>query len=357
MSERPIIMLGIETSCDETAAAIVASDKTVYANEIASQIECHSKHGGVVPEIAARQHLEAIDFIILRALRTSGFSIADIDAIAATGGPGLIGGVAVGTVVAKAISAARKIPFYAINHLEGHALSPRLVNDFDFPYLLLLISGGHTQLLAVLGPGNYVRYGTTLDDAAGEALDKCAKTMGLGYPGGPEIEKIAKTGDAEAISLPRPLKGKPGCRFSFSGLKTAVVRQFRQLGGHGVAPINDLAASLQFAIADCLSDRTLSAMERFLFEFQREPFSRPTLVVAGGVAANNYFSQRFMKLSEEMGFTLHIPPLDLCTDNAAMIAWAAIERYGSPDPLDFEPCPRWPLDPNADRPPGRGVRQ
>ena len=357
MAHRPFIMLGIESSCDETAAAIVVDDKTILANEIASQTKTHAKHGGVVPEVAARAHLEVIDQIICNALGKAKLKIEDIDGVAATAGPGLIGGVAVGTVTAKAIAAARQIPYYAVNHLEGHALSPRLAGNLSFPYLLLLVSGGHTQLLAVRGPGRYQRYGTTMDDAAGEAFDKCAKAMGLGFPGGPAIEAAAKSGNSKAIELPRPLRGKPGCHFSFSGLKTALANKLQKLGGPNTAPVADLAASLQAAIADCLADRTKQAMTRFLDEFPPSYGQQPLLVVAGGVAANQYIFSKLQDNASAAGFQLSVPPAILCTDNAAMIAWAALERVEAPDMLDFAPRPRWPLDPNASPPPGRGVRQ
>ena len=357
MMHRPIIMLGIESSCDETAAAIVADDKTILSNEIASQIEIHAKHGGVVPEVAARAHLEVIDQVISNALVKAKLKMEDIDGVAATAGPGLIGGVAIGTVIAKAIAAARNIPYYAVNHLEGHALSPRLADDVSFPYLLLLVSGGHTQLLAVAGPGRYHRYGTTMDDAAGEAFDKCAKALELGYPGGPAIEAAAMSGDARAIALPRPLKGSPGCHFSFSGLKTALANKLKKLGGPNKAPVADLAASLQAAIADCLVDRTKHAMTRFLDEFPTAHNQQPVLVIAGGVAANQHIFGALQQVTKDTNFRLSVPPAMLCTDNAAMIAWAALERIEAPDLLDFVPRPRWPLDPNASPPPGRGVRQ
>ena len=357
MAHRPFIMLGIESSCDETAAAIVADDKTILANEIASQIQTHAKHGGVVPELAARAHLEVIDQVVDVALAKAKLKMGDIDGVAATAGPGLIGGVAVGTVTAKAIAAARQIPYYAVNHLEGHALSPRLAGNLSFPYLLLLVSGGHTQLLAVEGPGRYQRYGTTMDDAAGEAFDKCAKAMGLGFPGGPTIEAAAKTGNSKAINLPRPLRGKPGCHFSFSGLKTALANKLQKLGGPNAAPVADLAASLQAAITDCLADRTKQAMTRFRDEFAIADGQQPSLVIAGGVAANHYIFGKLQDHANTAGFHLSVPPAILCTDNAAMIAWAALERLEAPDTLDFAPRPRWPLDPNASPPPGRGVRQ
>ena len=361
MANRPYIMLGIESSCDETAAAIIGSNKAIYANEIASQMAQHAQYGGVVPEVAARAHLEAIDVVIDRALKKAEFTFADIDAFAATAGPGLIGGVAVGTVTAKAIAAARQRPYYAVNHLEGHALSARLTDTIDFPYLLLLVSGGHTQLLAVAGPGRYHRYGTTMDDAAGEAFDKCAKIMGLGYPGGPAIEKAARQGDAGAIPLPRPLEGADHCHFSFSGLKTALANKLKQLGGPEQAPLHDLAASLQAAIADCLANRSHRAMRQFTTDYLfNSPDTQPVLVIAGGVAANKYIFARLADTAAKNGFRLSVPPAALCTDNAAMIAWAALERHrqnaSDSDDFDFAPRPRWPLDSHANPPPGRGVR-
>jgi len=346
------LMLGIESSCDETAAAIVAANGNILASEVASQMDIHAAHGGVVPEIAARAHLDAIDMVIDAALATAGIGIGAIDGVAATGGPGLIGGVVVGTVTAKAIATARDIPYYAVNHLEGHALSPRLVAPVTFPYLLLLVSGGHTQLLAVHGPGDYERYGTTMDDAAGEAFDKSAKIMGLGYPGGPAIEQLAVAGNAARVRLPRPLKGADHCHFSFSGLKTAVATRHAALAGAGDdATPADLAASLQAAIADCLADRARRAMIRFA-----ATHGAATLVIAGGVAANRAIFDRLETEAAEAGFGLVVPPAWLCTDNAAMIAWAALERRQTPDRLDFAPRPRWPLDPDAAPPPGRGVR-
>ena len=358
---KSITFLGIETSCDETAAAVVNDKREILANRVLSQLDDHRPYGGVVPEVAAREHLEAIDAVIDRALQTAGLSLADIDAFAATAGPGLIGGVAVGTVTAKAIAAARQRPYYAVNHLEGHALSVRLTDSVEFPYLLLLVSGGHTQLLAVAGPGQYHRYGTTMDDAAGEAFDKCAKIMGLGYPGGPAIEDAARHGNAKAIALPRPLIGADHCHFSFSGLKTALANQLKKLGGVEQAPLNDLAASLQTAIADCLADRSKRAMQQFINDYPVDCSSAPPmLVIAGGVAANKYIYVRLADAAAENGFRLYAPPATLCTDNAAMIAWAALERHNQnpsdSDDFDFAPRPRWPLDDNAAPPPGRGVR-
>ena len=348
----PFLMLGIESSCDETAAALVTSEGAILASEIASQMEVHAAHGGVVPEIAARAHLDAIDVVIGRAMETAGVAMGDLDGVAATGGPGLIGGVVVGTVAAKAIATARGIPYYAVNHLEGHALSPRLVDRVGFPYLLLLVSGGHTQILAVHGPGVYERYGTTMDDAAGEAFDKSAKIMSLGYPGGPAIERAAADGNAALVQLPRPLRGADHCHFSFSGLKTAVATRFAAIeASGGEAGISDLAAALQAAIADCLADRAKRAMARFA-----ETHGPATLVLAGGVAANRAIFARLETEAGKAGFALSVPPAWLCTDNAAMIAWAALERRDRPDKLDFAPRPRWPLDPEAPPPPGRGVR-
>jgi len=353
----PFLILGIESSCDETAAAVVRSDGTILSSEIASQMEVHAAHGGVVPEIAARAHLDAVDQVIKAALRSAAVGIHDINGVAATGGPGLIGGVVVGTVTAKAIATARAIPYFAVNHLEGHALSPRLVAPVTFPYLLLLVSGGHTQLLAVHGPGVYERYGTTMDDAAGEAFDKSAKIMGLGYPGGPAIERAAASGDPRRIPLPRPLKGADHCHFSFSGLKTAVATRFAGIKDGDAEGIHDLAAALQAAIADCLADRTRRALARFA-----AAHGRKSLVIAGGVAANRAIFERLSVEADQAGFDIVVPPAWLCTDNAAMIAWAAIERIAaSPegstrDRLDFAPRPRWPLDPDAAPPPGRGVR-
>ena len=269
--------------------------------------------------------------------------------------------MAVGTVTAKALAAARQRPYYAVNHLEGHALSARLADSIEFPYLLLLVSGGHTQLLAVAGPGRYHRYGTTMDDAAGEAFDKCAKIMGLGYPGGPAIEDAARQGDAKAIALPRPLKGADHCHFSFSGLKTALANRLKQLGGVEQAPLHDLAASLQAAIADCLADRSQRAMQQFIDDYPADySATPPVLVIAGGVAANKYIYARLADTAAKNGFRLSVPPAALCTDNAAMIAWAALERHhqntSDSDDFDFAPRPRWPLDGKAAPPPGRGVR-
>ena len=340
-----MIMLGIETSCDETAAALVDGDRRIRADLVLSQQGEHAPHGGVVPEIAARAHLEHLDGLIGRALKEAGVGFSDLSGVAAAGGPGLIGGVIVGVMTAKAIAAARKIPFLAVNHLEAHALTARLVGDLQFPYLLLLVSGGHCQLLAVEGVGRYRRYGATVDDAAGEAFDKVAKLLGLPYPGGPAVEQAASWGDARRFDLPRPMKGRKGCDFSFSGLKTAVRHQVAALDDPLPAKDrDDMAASFQAAVADVLEDRSIRAMERFSAEHPgTEP---PCFVVSGGVAANQALRARLTGAAAKRGFRFLAPPPRLCTDNAAMIAWAGIERLrlGLTDGLDFAPKPRWPLE-------------
>jgi tRNA N6-adenosine threonylcarbamoyltransferase len=344
-----MLVLGIETSCDETAAAVVADaaapEKRIRASLVLSQLAEHRPYGGVVPEIAARAHLEHLDGLISRALDAAGVGFGDLAGVAATGGPGLIGGVMVGVMEAKAIAYARGLPFVAVNHLEGHALSARLTEDVLFPYLLLLVSGGHCQLLAVEGVGTYRRLGTTIDDAAGECFDKAAKLLGLGYPGGPAIERAARTGEAARFPLPRPLIGRPGCDFSFSGLKTALAETVRRTGPLDERMRADLAASLQAAIVDCLLDRGAHAAAQFTARHG----SGRALVAAGGVAANAVLRPRLAQLAAEWGLRFVVPPADLCTDNAAMIGWAGIERLrlGLADPLDFAPRPRWPLDPAA----------
>ena len=338
-----MIVLGIETSCDETAAAVVADDRRVLADLVLSQDAEHGRFGGIVPEIAARSHLEHLDGLIGRALSEAGIKAAELDGVAATGGPGLIGGVIVGVMTAKAIAAVHGRPFIAVNHLEGHALTARLTDGIDFPYLLLLVSGGHTQLLVVEGVGRYRRLGTTLDDAAGEAFDKVAKMLNLGFPGGPAIERLAASGDPGRFALPRPMKGRAGCHFSFSGLKTAVRQVVAELSGPRDGA--DLAASFQAAVGDVIADRTQNAIQAFRKLHPRGN----TLVVAGGVAANRAMRERLSRLAQSTGMSLFAPPVRLCTDNAAMIAWAGIERLklGLVDSLDFAPRPRWPLDPAA----------
>ncbi len=338
-------VLGIESSCDETAAALVTDGRVILAQRIASQDEAHRPYGGVVPEIAARAHAERLTPLIEATLADAGMTLADVDAIAATAGPGLIGGVMVGLVTAKALAMAGDKPLIAINHLEGHALSPRLADEsLGFPYLLLLVSGGHCQLLLVEGVGRYRRLGTTIDDALGEAFDKTAKLLGLGYPGGPAVERLAREGHAKRVPLPRPLLGSAEPHFSFAGLKSAVMRA-KVSGHHDDA---DIAAAFQQAAIDCLIDRSRRALQG------AGPVS--ALVVAGGVAANQAIRSALEALAAEHGLPFVAPPLGLCTDNAAMIAWAGIERLGQSDPLDTPARPRWPLDPMAEAVRGAGVK-
>ncbi|WP_343312970.1 tRNA (adenosine(37)-N6)-threonylcarbamoyltransferase complex transferase subunit TsaD [Brucella sp. BE17] len=341
-------ILGIETSCDETAAAIVERDDKgegrILSNVVLSQIAEHEPYGGVVPEIAARAHVEALDKLIERALNDADTKLEEVDAIAATAGPGLIGGLIVGLMTAKALAMAAQKPFYAVNHLEGHALTARLTNRLAFPYLLLLVSGGHTQMVLVRGLGQYERLGTTIDDALGEAFDKTAKLLGLNYPGGPAVERMALQGDAKRFALPRPLKGEARLDFSFSGLKTAVRQTATELAPLSDRDVADICASFQEAVADTLTDRVRRSLERFKDEFP--DCATPSLVVAGGVAANKTLRAALEILCERHGFSFVAPPLDLCTDNAAMIAWAGAERANSkePDSLDIAPRSRWPLD-------------
>ena len=348
-----MIVLGIETSCDETAAAVVTEAREIKSNIVASQLALHRPYGGVVPEIAARSHLDHTDRVVREAMAAAGVGFGEIDAVAVTGGPGLIGGVIVGVMTAKAIAAVSAKPVINVNHLEAHALTARLTDDVAFPYLLLLVTGGHCQLLIVEGVGAYRRLGTTLDDAVGEAFDKTAKMLGLGYPGGPAVEAAARGGDGSRFDLPRPMKGRRGCDFSFSGLKTAVRQRIARLpaGELAAKDIADVAASFQDAVADVLTDRAANAIETFR---ARHP-DAATLVVAGGVAANDYLRKRLDGLAGGEGFRLVAPPVELCTDNGVMVAWAGIERLrlGLTDPLDFAPRPRWPLD--SDAPPATGA--
>ena len=351
-----MIVLGIETSCDETAAAVVASTGAgprILSNLIQAQLVEHSAYGGVVPEIAARAHLDYLETIVTAALSEAGITLPELDAVAAAAGPGLIGGLIVGTMLAKGLAWAAQKPFLAVNHLEGHALTVRLTDEVDFPYLILLVSGGHCQLLVCAGVGRYSRLGTTLDDAAGEAFDKAAKLIGLGYPGGPAIERAARRGDPFRFPLPRPLKGRPGCDFSFSGLKTAVrqITAERRLDPHDRA---DLAASVECAICDALIDRTANAIGWF----RREHPAGRTLVAAGGVASNGRLRQQLAAISESAGLRFVAPPPALCTDNGAMIAWAGLERLrcGLVDSLNSSVRPRWPLDATAPPRPGAGVK-
>lgn len=355
MSATPYLVLGVESSCDETAVAVASSDKRVLSHVVLSQLEDHEIYGGVVPEIAARKHGEVLTPLIERALNDAGLKLHQVDAIAATAGPGLIGGVIVGLVTAKALALAMDKPLYAVNHLEGHALSPRLVGDVAFPYLLLLISGGHCQLLKVEGVGRYRRLGTTIDDASGEAFDKVAKLLGLGYPGGPRVEAVAREGDENRFPLPRPLTNIPGCDFSFSGLKTAVLRFANEAadasGDLDETAKADLAASFQAAVADCLADRTRYALE--------QAGGVSALVVAGGVAANQRIRQALEAEAARVNLPFIAPPLWLCTDNAAMIAWAGIEHKmagHAPQGLAAKAVARWPLDPDAPAARGAGVK-
>lgn len=342
-----MLILGIETSCDETAAAVVDDDRRIRSNVVLSQLEDHRPYGGVVPEIAARAHLSHIDRIIAEAMAEADVAFTELDAVAATSGPGLIGGVMVGAITAKSICLARGKPFVAVNHLEGHALTARLTDGVDFPYLLLLVSGGHCQLLAVEGVGRYRRYGGTVDDAVGEAFDKTAKLLGLGFPGGPAVERAAKVAtDPGAFDLPRPMKGKPHCDFSFSGLKSAVRRHAEALpvgpdGIYAESDVANLAAGFQLAAAEVLADRARRAMALFSEELGAGP-----LVVAGGVAANQTIRRALEAAAADAGMPFAAPPPGLCTDNGAMIAWAGLERFrlGRSDGLDFKARPRWPLD-------------
>lgn len=342
MADKSFTILGIETSCDETAASVVRGAApgpgTILSNIVFSQTEAHAPYGGVVPEIASRAHLEIVDGVIERALTEANLSLLDMDGIAVTAGPGLIGGVMVGLTTAKALALASSKPLIAVNHLMGHALTARLTHGVEFPFLLLLVSGGHCQLVGVGGPDDFRLYGSTIDDAVGEAFDKTAKILGLPYPGGPAVEEAAKRGNPKAHDLPRPLKGRAGADFSFSGLKTAV----RQLVQDQIADIEDVSASFQAAVIDILRDRSRIAMGMFRKDFP----DGGTLVVAGGVAANQAIGTALDGLCRDEGFILRVPPPRLCTDNAAMIAWAGVERLSAGaggDDLAISPRARWPL--------------
>ena len=349
-SDKLIRVLGIETSCDETAASVVewreGQSPEILSNVVFSQIEEHAAFGGVVPEIAARAHVEALDGIIEAALADSGAGLSEMDAIAATAGPGLVGGLIVGLMTAKAIATAMRKPLMAINHLEGHALTARLTDGLSFPYLLLLVSGGHTQIVLVRGVGDYQRWATTIDDALGEAFDKTAKMLGLAYPGGPNVEKEAKAGDASRFAFPRPMKGSPQPDFSFSGLKTAVRQAATAAAPLSDKDVADICASFQAAVSDALADRVARSLVRFRAEFP--DIAEPSLVVAGGVAANRQIRAALEEQCTDQGFRFVAPPHELCTDNAAMIAWAGIERLraglGGESAVGFAPRSRWPLD-------------
>ncbi len=335
-------ILGIETSCDETAASVVTRDRHgkphLLSNVVLSQIDEHSEFGGVVPEIAARAHLSAIDHIIKRALDKASLDLSKINGIGVTAGPGLVGGLMVGLMTAKALSASRGIPYLGVNHLEGHALTARLADDVSYPYLLLLVSGGHSQIVRVDGLGDYTRLATTIDDAVGEAFDKTAKLLGLEFPGGPNVEKAAKTGDASRFKFPMPLRGQETLNMSFSGLKTAIRTQAQKLVPLRDQDIADLCASMQKTVAEILANRCERAMAQC--------DGIDTLVVAGGVASNTEIRTRLDALCEQNNYKLIAPPLKLCTDNAAMIAWAALERFerGETSDMNLAPRSRWPLD-------------
>jgi N6-L-threonylcarbamoyladenine synthase len=343
---RDFTILGLETSCDETAAAVVRGHApgpgTILSNIVFSQLEEHAAYGGVVPEIAARAHVEALDSVIAAALAGAAVSHIDIDAIAATAGPGLIGGVMVGLTTAKALALAWEKPLVAINHLEAHALTVRLTDGVEFPYLLLLISGGHCQLVGVHDVGQHELYGTTADDAVGEAFDKVAKLLGLPYPGGPNVEALARSGNPTAFKLPRPMLGREDANFSFSGLKTAV-RQVVRSQDLSESAKADLAASFQACVIASLSDRVAVAMA--MFRSAVPALATPTVVVAGGVAANSAIRAALSQLANLKGFQIKVPPPQLCTDNAAMIAWAGVEytERGRFDALGIGPRARWPL--------------
>ena len=344
-------LLGIETSCDETAAAIVervadgpsAGEGRILSNIVRSQLEEHAPYGGVVPELAARAHVSHLDHIIARASAEAGVPLSAVDGIATTAGPGLIGGVLVGLTTAKALAAALQKPLIAVNHLEAHALTARLTDGLAFPYLLLLVSGGHSQFVLVKGVGDYQRWGTTIDDALGEAFDKVAKLLDLGVPGGPEVEKLARGGDPKRFALPRPLLHEKRLDFSFSGLKTAV-----RLAAEAIAPLTtqdaaDLCASFQAAVTEIVTTRAAAALARFRAEL---PDVAPVLVVAGGVAANQAIGAGLRAVTGNSGARLVVPPIALCTDNGAMVAWAGAERLalGAQAGFDFSARARWPLD-------------
>ena len=349
-----MLVLGIETTCDETAAAVVAraadGSGQILSNIVHSQTAEHARFGGVVPEIAARAHVDLLDGIIGRAMKQAGVGFAQLSAVAAAAGPGLIGGVIVGLTTAKAIAMVHDTPLIAVNHLEAHALTPRLTGELAFPYCLFLASGGHTQIVAVIGVGNYVRLGTTVDDAMGEAFDKVAKMLALPYPGGPEVERSAAAGDPKRFAFPRPMLGRPDANFSLSGLKTAVRNEASRMLPLEPQDICDLCASFQAAVLDSTADRLSVGLRLF-----HEQFGPPgALVAAGGVAANQAIRGALQHVAAKAGTTLIVPPPELCTDNGAMIAWAGAERMalGLTDTMDAPPRARWLLDASASAPSG-----
>lgn len=357
---KPSLVLGLETSCDETAAAVVLREPDgtgrILSNIVRTQWEQHRPFGGVVPEIAARAHVECLDLMVRDAMREADADFGDLSAVAATAGPGLIGGLIVGAITGKAIALARSLPFIAVHHLEAHALTVGLTEGVRPPYLLLLVSGGHTQLLIVHGVGAYERLGTTIDDALGEAFDKTAKLLGLGFPGGPAVEEAARRGNAQRFELPRPMVGREEPHFSFAGLKTAVRRTAEKLGPLSEQDVADIAASFEAAVTESVADRCARAMDITVARLGRLAPLR--FVVAGGVAANARLRASLLTLAELRGFSFHVPPVSLCGDNAAMIAWAGAERLvlGLTDPLDAPVRPRWPLDANAAPAIGAGVK-
>jgi len=355
--KKKTIILGIETSCDETAVAIIEeNDKgqpSILSNIVSSQVDVHKEFGGVVPELAARSHIEKIDLIAKKAIDKSKIKLADISAVAATAGPGLIVCLTVGLSFGKAIALSLKKPFIAVNHLEGHALSPKLNSKINYPYLLLLISGGHSQFLSVKGLGKYKRLGTTIDDALGEAFDKTAKLIGIEFPGGPKIEEFAKLGDKNFYSLPKPIINRGGCNLSFAGLKTAVLKISKEIKSNQEK--YNLAASFQNTIEEILSEKSKVAFKEFK---KNNKSKKNTFVIAGGVASNKSIRKKLIALSLKEGFDPIFPPIDLCSDNAAMIAMVGLEKYklGLFNNLDFDARPRWPLDENAVFLKGAGVK-
>ena len=355
MSKKPLI-LGIESSCDETAASLITESAQgipmVLSNVVSSQVEVHKEFGGVVPELAARSHMEKIDWIVQKAIKDSGRKIEEIDAVASTAGPGLIVCLSVGLSFGKAFALALNKPFIAVNHLEGHALSPRLNSKLNYPYLLLLISGGHSQFLNVQGLGKYKRLGTTIDDALGEAFDKTAKLLGIDFPGGPQIEILAKKGDPDKYDLPKPIFNKGGCNLSFAGLKTAVLRITKNIKTEQEK--FDLAASFQNTVEEILYKKTKIAFS----EFEKQNLDEKIFVVAGGVAANKKIRSMLIKLCNEENYKAMFPPIEFCGDNAAMIAMVGLEKFKIKqfDNLDYPAKPRWSLDENAAFLKGAGVR-
>lgn len=356
MSKKPII-LGIESSCDETAAAIITENNlnqpVILSNVVSSQEEVHKEFGGVVPELAARSHLEKIDWIVKKAIKDSGINIKDIDGVAATAGPGLVVCLSVGLSFGKSFANTLDKPFMAINHLEGHALSPKLNSKLNYPYLLLLISGGHSQYLIVNGLGNYKRIGTTIDDALGEAFDKTAKLLGIEFPGGPQIEILAEKGDPEKFILPKPILNRGGCNLSFAGLKTAILKISKNIKSD--QDKYDIAASFQKTIEEIMRKKTIVAFKQFKMKNESE---KNTFVIAGGVAANKKLRKMFEKICKENNFDAIFPPINLCGDNAAMIGLVGLEKYKSKlfDNLNFPANPRWQLDEKATFLKGAGIK-